>query len=99
MASVRASLVTQARMAARHLDGAADTTTHPAVGQLVRCAQLSPDATHALRWARHSLEVHGVGRADRTACRLLDAAIDRLDRRADGGSAGVGAAPGSLAWR
>jgi hypothetical protein len=82
MASVRASLMTQARMAARHLDGAADTADHPAVERLVRCAQLSQDATRTLEWALQSLRLHGVDHADSTACQLLDAAIAKLDDRA-----------------
>jgi hypothetical protein len=100
MASVRASLMTQARMAARHLDGAADTADHPAVEQLVRCAQLSQDATRTLEWALHSLQLHGVDHADSTACQLLDAAIAKLgDRSGRGANDITDASSGTLAWR
>ncbi|HEX6256181.1 MAG TPA: hypothetical protein VFZ70_10275 [Euzebyales bacterium] len=100
MASVRASLITQARMAARHLDGATATANHPAVDRLVRCAQLSQDATRTLEWALESLQLHGVDRTDSAACQLLGAAIAKLGSRA-GNSAGdlAEAASRSLAWR
>lgn len=82
MASVRASLLTQARQAAQHLDatttdGVPDWRT---VDQLVRCARLSPDAEHTLDWALASLVAHSTDSRDRVACQLLRAARARLAR-------------------
>jgi len=81
MASVRASLMTQARRAAQRLD--ARTTdpgpSGPAVEQLVRCARLSEDAALTLEWALETLRAHATDRADTTACQLLRAARARLD--------------------
>ena len=77
MASVRASLVTQARVAAQRLDAA--SADHPAVDQLVRCARLSPDADRELDWALTALAAHSVDSHDRVACQLLRAARARLD--------------------
>lgn len=104
MASIRASLMTQARKAAQRLDARATdaVASTPAVEQLVRCAQLSPDAAHTLEWALDTLRAHPTNRADTTACQLLRAARARLDATgttapsaADGST---GEAVQSLAW-
>ena len=51
MASVRASVMTQAQAAARRLGAVPeDPASAPCVEQLVRCAQLSQDAEHTLDW-------------------------------------------------
>lgn len=97
MASVRASLMTQARMAAQRLEARATDagTASPAVEQLVRCARLSQDAARTLEWALETLDAHASDRADTRACQLLRAARARLD------AAPVDAAddgPQSLAW-
>jgi hypothetical protein len=86
MASVRASLMTQARMAAQLLDARTvdPGPSSPAVEQLVRCARLSQDAAHTLEWALHTLRAHATSRADTTACHLLRAARARLDTTAPG---------------
>jgi hypothetical protein len=80
MASVRASVVNQARMAASQLQrptgGAVDGG---AVEQLLRCARLSPDPAHTLEWALDSLRAHPVSGNDHVACQLLRAARARLD--------------------
>lgn len=82
MASVRASVLNQARMAASALVApggiAADC---PAVDRLVRCAELSSNAAQTLEWAVQTLRAHRVGRADDVACQLLSAARARLDAR------------------
>lgn len=103
MASVRASLMTQARLAAQRLDarivdpGASD----PAVEQLIRCARLSPDAIRTLEWALDTLRAHATDRADTTACQLLRAARARLDTAAPGAAGDDAASDGlrSLAWQ
>lgn len=95
MASVRASLMTQARMAGQRID--AVSADSPVVDQLVRCAQLSQDATQTLEWALDTLRAHGTDRADGTACELLRAAIARVaggDPDAPARDRGA-----SLAWR
>lgn len=82
MASVRASVMNQARLAAQRLDVRADGAVPiagPVVDQLVRCARLSQDAAHTLEWALHTLRAHSTGRADKVACELLRAAQERLD--------------------
>lgn len=81
MASVRASLMIQARRAAQRLDARAvdPGAAGPAVEQLVRCARLSEDAAHTLDWALHTLGAHATDRADTAACQLLRAARARLD--------------------
>ena len=82
MASVRASVVNQARMAASRLplrvDGA-DAVDGGVVDQLLRCARLSPDPAHTLELALDSLRARPVGRADHLACQLVRAARARLD--------------------
>ena len=99
MASVRASLMTQARMAAqRSHTGSADAAGDPAVAQLVRCARLSQDATRTLQWALETLRTHGNERADGAACELLRAAIAEVDAVAAGPD-GHDAASSTLAWR
>jgi hypothetical protein len=103
MASVRASLMTQARRAAQRLDARTldPATSGPAVEQLVRCARLSPDAAHTLEWALDTLGAHATNRADTAACQLLRAARARLDTAAPGLAAGDTVTEGSrsLAWR
>lgn len=106
MASVRASIVNQARMAASSLTmdaGAEDADDNPVVEQLLRCARLSENADQTLEWALHTLRAHGAGRADHIACQLLRAARARLatsrmvapaPRRARGEAADAR----SLAW-
>lgn len=102
MASVRASLLTQARMAALRLDARTvdPGTSSPAVDQLVRCARLSQDAASALEWAFDTLRAHATSRADTTACQLLRAARARLDTAAPEPATGDTATDGaqSLAW-
>jgi hypothetical protein len=81
MASVRASVVNQARMAASRLplrDGAG-VVDGVAVEQLLRCAQLSPNPARTLEWALDSLRAHPVGGTDLVACQLLRAARARLE--------------------
>lgn len=99
MASVRASLLTQARTAAQHLDAPAAEvmTTSPAVEQLVRCAQLSEDAARTLEWALHTLRAHSADTADRAACQLLRAARARLDSVKPAADGTTGSTQ-SLAW-
>lgn len=101
MASVRASLMTQARMAAQRIDtDTADAAMNPVVEQLVRCAKLSQDAGRTLEWAHDTLRAHGNDRADGAACQLLRAAIARIDtvRRGKGDEARADRSS-SLAWR
>ena len=84
MASVRASIMSQARQAAARLATDArevNAIDSPAVDQLVRCASLSEDAVHTLEWAVETLRAHSVGTADQLACQLLRAARARLDTR------------------
>jgi hypothetical protein len=85
MASVRASVVNQARMAASRLPLRADSgdaIDGGIVEQLLRCASLSPDPAHTLEWALDSLRAHPVGRADHLAYQLVRAARARLDTAA-----------------
>jgi hypothetical protein len=102
MASVRASLMTQARVAAQHMEAHVTnaTATTPAVEQLVRCAQLSEDAARTLEWALHTLRAHGTDRADTAACQLLRAARARLEAAAPAstGHDTRTSGPQSLAW-
>ena len=82
MASVRASVVNQARLAASRLSmhaGEVDATDSPAVEQLLRCARLSQDAARTLEWALESLCAHPTDNADDLACQLLRAALARLN--------------------
>lgn len=79
MASVRASIVNQARIAASALNADGDATDCPALDQLVRCAKLSGDPARTLEWAFDTLRAHGSSRADQLACQLLMAARARLD--------------------
>jgi len=103
MASVRASLMTQARRAAQRIDARAAEPgpTNPAVEQLVRCAQLSEDAAHTLEWALETLRAHATNHADTTACQLLRAARARLETAGVDADTAVPATDGSesLAWR
>lgn len=79
MASVRASIVNQARLAASALTADVDTADCPAIDQLLRCAKLSEDAARTLEWAFGVLHAHSSDRADQVACELLQAARARLD--------------------
>ena len=78
MASVRASVVNQARMAASRMSVHGGGVDGGAVEQLLRCARLSPNPAHTLEWALDSLRAHPVGGADHLACELLQAARARL---------------------
>jgi hypothetical protein len=85
MASVRASVVNQARMAASRLPLRADgghAIDGGTIDQLLRCASLSPDPARTLEWALDSLRARPVGRADELACQLVRAARARLDATA-----------------
>jgi len=82
MASVRASIISQARIAASALvtrDGGIDASECPAIDQLVRCARLSEDAERTLDWAFSTLHAHSDDRADQLACQLVKAARAHLD--------------------
>src|SRR5688572_14724312 len=83
MASVRASVVNQARMAAFGLaspSGDLDAPPDcPAIDQLVRCARLSENADQTLEWAMQTLRAHSTSRVDQLAFQLLRAARARLD--------------------
>lgn len=79
MASVRASIMKQARTAASGLALGADAGDCPAIDQLLRCAMLSEDAAHTLEWAADTLRARGGDRGDQLACQLLTAARARLD--------------------
>lgn len=101
MASVRASVMTQAQAAARRLGAVPEdaTVSAPVIDQLVRCAQLSQDAAHTLDWALATLRAHASVGSDQVACQLLRAARSRLERS----SAGATSTPStssdqSLAW-
>lgn len=88
MASVRASVINQARVAASRGGGRADDIDDGVVTQLVRCARLSPDAADTLEWALDALDAHGTTGADEVACRLLRAARARLDSAGGADSGG-----------
>jgi D-alanyl-D-alanine dipeptidase len=99
MASVRASVMTQAQAAARRLGAVPeDPASTPIVQQLVRCARLSPDAEHTLDWALATLHAHASAASDEVACELLRAARARLERSATGASTTSPAADPALAW-
>lgn len=101
MASVRASVMTQAQAAARRLGPVPEDAVAraPVIDQLVRCAQLSPDAARTLDWALATLRAHANVRSDQVACHLLRAARARLERSsADVSPATPTSADRGLAW-
>jgi hypothetical protein len=100
MASVRASVVNQARMAASRLPlrTGGDAIDSGVVDQLLRCAQLSPDPAHTLEWALVTLRTHPVGRADQVACQLVQAARIRLNAAAQARQPQERRDAPSLAW-
>jgi len=99
MASVRASIMKQARTAASALPPGADAGDCPAIDQLLRCAMLSEDAALTLEWAADTLRARGGGRGDHMACQLLTAARGRLDAQPATTRPGRDAPPTrSLAW-
>jgi hypothetical protein len=82
MASVRASVVNQARMAASRVPQSTDggaVVESGAIEQLLRCARLSPNPVRTLEWALESLRTHPVAGTDQVACQLLRAARARLE--------------------
>lgn len=97
MASVRASVIKQARAAASVLGVDVDPDDCAAVDRLVRCASLSPDAQRTLQWAADTLRAHPSDHTDQLACELLTVARARLDAQ----PSGVADSPKSrsLAWR
>lgn len=100
MASVRASVMNQARTAASILGRGSDQVDArdcAAVDRLVRCAELSEDAQRTLEWAADTLRAHPSNHTDQLACELLTAARDRLDGQP---ATATGHAPKgrSLAW-
>jgi hypothetical protein len=101
MASVRASVMTQAQAAARRLGAASDdAASAPVVDQLVRCARLSQDAEHTLDWALATLRAHATVGSDKVACQLLLAARARLERSSAAAPSSTAStnADRSLAW-
>jgi hypothetical protein len=102
MASVRASIINQARTAASTLvahGGVIDATDCPAIDQLVRCARLSEDAERTLDWAFSTLHAHSGDRADQLACQLVKAARAHLDAQRAAPQVDPAAAPAhTLAW-
>lgn len=99
MASVRASVMTQAQAAARRLGAVPeDPVSAPVVEQLVRCAQLSQDAAHTLDWALATLRAHATVTSDQVACQLLHAARRRLERSSTDASSATPASSETLAW-
>ena len=99
MASVRASVMTQAQAAARRLGAVPeDPASAPCVEQLVRCAQLSQDAEHTLDWALATLHAHATVATDEVACQLLRAARARISRPPKDTAATSTGPAQTLAW-
>jgi hypothetical protein len=98
MASVRASIVNQARVAASAPTAAGDATDCPAIDRLLRCAKLSGDPARTLEWAFDTLRAHSSSRADQLACQLLQAARARLDAQPEAQMNRESAPTRSFAW-